>query len=103
MSDNTVTGKLLQEAQTNIEEVIRANNLSKAETTLLRGQKLILRFIEEDHAKTKEMYEEYKDRRERRAWFDKYSTPVITALLILSVTNVVIFVVENLPKLQSLP
>jgi len=99
----TITGKLLRRAQGNIDKVINENNLSKAEKTLLEGQKLILSFIEDDHRKTTEMYADFVERKEVRAKREKYTTPVVVAIVIAFITQAVYFWADIFPKLQNLP
>ena len=57
---DTITGKLLQEQRTKIDNVIDQNNLSKTNRTLLEGQRLIIKFIEEDHYKVTDMYKDFQ-------------------------------------------
>ena len=62
MADETITGQLLREQRIKTNELIKANNLSKAEQALLEGQALILKFLEVDHNKIAEMYPEFIER-----------------------------------------
>ena len=100
---NTITGRLLQEQRDEIKKVIVDNNLSKAEIALLRGQSLILKFLEEDHMKVKEMHEDFTDRTKRRGKIEKWTVPVGVSVVILFITQAVYFWFDIFPKLQNLP
>lgn len=70
MTDNSITGELLEEALEKTEEVIKQNSLSKAETTLLENQGFILRV----------MLIERRERQERR--YRSFSRTEAFAMLI---------------------
>ena len=100
---DTITGRLLTDAQARTDRVIKENNLSKAETTLLENQSLILKFIQEDHGKIGKMWEDFEEREAQKVRIDKYGTPILVALLILAATDIFSFIVNTVPKLQALP